>query len=163
MMTTQVILIRGNSGSGKTTLAQQLQQELPDAMLLSQDVLRRDILHEPDHPGNKSADLLLANAYWAHDHVHYLIIDGILKRSVYTALLGKLRAEFGRQLHSCYFDLSFEETLLRNESRANQFTADQLAHWWVAKDALGDEDAIFTDGTTLAEQKRAVLAQLQGI
>ncbi|WDF82309.1 AAA family ATPase [Lacticaseibacillus pabuli] len=159
-MTTQVILIRGNSGSGKTTLAKQLQQELPDSMLISQDTFRRDILNAPDHPGNKSEDLILANAYWANEHVHYLIIEGILKRSVYTALLGKLRTEFGRQLHSFYYDLSFEETLLRNESRAMPFLDGTLEKWWVAKDALGDEDVIFTDKTTLDEQKRAVLGQL---
>ena len=160
-MTTQVILLRGNSGSGKTTLAQRLQAKLPGAMLISQDVFRRDILHVPDQPGNQSIDLMLANAYWARDHVPYLIIEGTLKRSVYTELLGKLRTEFGRQLHSFYFDLSFEQTLLRNASRDDTFTEAQLQQWWVPDDALGDEDAVFTDGTTLAEQEQAVLTQLR--
>lgn len=37
-------MIRGNSGSGKTTVAKKLQHQLgPNTMVISQDVIRREI------------------------------------------------------------------------------------------------------------------------
>ena len=48
-MADTIIIIRGNSGSGKTTVAKELCKKLgSDCMLLSQDVIRRDILHTKD-------------------------------------------------------------------------------------------------------------------
>ena len=41
----KLITLRGNSGSGKTTIARALQEKFgKNTMLLSQDVIRRDIL-----------------------------------------------------------------------------------------------------------------------
>ncbi|MDT3958624.1 AAA family ATPase [Staphylococcus kloosii] len=46
-----LIIIRGNSGSGKTTIAKALHNELgEDALLLSQDVVRREMLQVHDRP-----------------------------------------------------------------------------------------------------------------
>ena len=46
---TKLIVLRGNSGSGKTTVAKELQNKFGNnTMLLSQDVIRRDILKVKD-------------------------------------------------------------------------------------------------------------------
>lgn len=45
----KLITLRGNSGSGKTTIARALQEKFgKNTMLLSQDVIRRDILKTND-------------------------------------------------------------------------------------------------------------------
>ena len=52
-METTLVIIRGNSGSGKTTLAQALQRRVGHhTLLVSQDVVRRDMLMSHDYPGN---------------------------------------------------------------------------------------------------------------
>lgn len=41
----KLIILRGNSGSGKTTIAKELQKRFgTNTMLISQDVIRRDML-----------------------------------------------------------------------------------------------------------------------
>ena len=43
----KLIVLRGNSGSGKTTVAKELQKRFGrNTMLISQDVVRRDMLKE---------------------------------------------------------------------------------------------------------------------
>ena len=43
----KLIILRGNSGSGKTTIAKELQKKFgKNTMLISQDVIRRDILKD---------------------------------------------------------------------------------------------------------------------
>lgn len=43
----KLIILRGNSGSGKTTVAKELQKRFDrNTMLISQDVVRRDMLKE---------------------------------------------------------------------------------------------------------------------
>ena len=45
----KLIILRGNSGSGKTTIAKELQQVFGNnTMLISQDVIRRDMLKVKD-------------------------------------------------------------------------------------------------------------------
>ncbi|MBM3210138.1 hypothetical protein FJZ39_02255 [Candidatus Saccharibacteria bacterium] len=54
-MNAKLIIIRGNSGSGKSTIAKRLQHKLDyGTMLVSQDVVRREILRCKDTPGNPS-------------------------------------------------------------------------------------------------------------
>ena len=56
-----LIILRGNSASGKTTIAKQLQEHFGQGTLLvSQDVIRRDMLRVHDTIGNLSHDLLCA-------------------------------------------------------------------------------------------------------
>ena len=43
----KLIILRGNSGSGKTTIAKEIQKNFGrNTMLISQDVIRRDMLRE---------------------------------------------------------------------------------------------------------------------
>lgn len=53
MVKSKLIIVRGNSGSGKTSTAKLLQQTLgPRTMLVSQDVVRREMLRVKDTADN---------------------------------------------------------------------------------------------------------------
>lgn len=162
-MQCEIILIRGNSGSGKTTLANALKYVLNDAMVLSQDVVRKTMLDEPDHRGNKSVALIQWNIEWAMHNVHYLIIEGILKRSVYAELLGQLHATPNIRMCTYYFNLPFAETVQRNRERHNGITQAQLRKWWCADDQLGFETAEFTADDELTDQVGQVLYDLSSL
>lgn len=56
----KLIIIRGNSGSGKTTVAKALQRKFgPNTLLLSQDVVRRNMLMARDGADNTALPLLV--------------------------------------------------------------------------------------------------------
>ena len=53
-----LVIIRGNSGSGKTSLAKKLQEYYGrKTLLISQDIVRRDMLKEKVKPSNLSISL----------------------------------------------------------------------------------------------------------
>ncbi|WP_209305058.1 MULTISPECIES: AAA family ATPase [unclassified Granulicatella] len=55
----KLIVIRGNSASGKTSLAKALQEKFGDnTMLISQDMVRREILMTKDGSETKALPLL---------------------------------------------------------------------------------------------------------
>ena len=54
----QLVIIRGNSDSGKTSLAKKLQNHFGRGMLvISQDLVRREMLKEKVEPDNLSTPL----------------------------------------------------------------------------------------------------------
>lgn len=159
-MACTIILIRGNSGSGKTTLAKAVKTKLPDAMLVSQDVVRKQMLDEPDHPGNRSIALMQANIAWARQNMRYLIVEGILKRNVYGPMLTQLRADAGADMHTYYFDLPFAVAAARNQQKDKPFPEARLRDWWLTDDQLGFEDGIFTQTTDFTEQVAQIMHDL---
>lgn len=107
----KLIVIRGNSGSGKTTTAKLLQRQLGrGTMLISQDVVRRDILGVKDTANNPSRELITEMARYGKKIGHNVIIEGILSKRRYGEMLALLAGEFDSLL-AYYFDVSFEETL----------------------------------------------------
>lgn len=55
----KLIILRGNSGSGKTTTAKALQKKFGHGtMLISQDVVRREMLFVKDGPDTEAIKLL---------------------------------------------------------------------------------------------------------
>ena len=56
----KIIILRGNSGSGKTTVAKELQKKLGrGTLLISQDVIRREMLWVKDGSDTKAVSLLI--------------------------------------------------------------------------------------------------------
>ena len=75
----KLITLRGNSGSGKTTIARALQEKFgKNTMLLSQDVIRRDILKTNDGAGTRANDVLIMLLEYGHAHNELVILEGIL-------------------------------------------------------------------------------------
>lgn len=168
----RLIIIRGNSGSGKTIIAKQLQQDFQPrfvkdlghgTMLVSQDVIRRDILRTKDGPNNPSIQLIKDTATYGLSIGFDVIIEGILVRDVYGAMLRELSALFV-ETHVYYFDISFEETLRRHQTKPNahEFGEEEMRRWYVAKDVLNlPSEKLFTDNQSQDEILRAILNDLQ--
>ena len=63
----KIIILRGNSASGKTTIAKALQKERGHGtMLISQDVIRQEMMYVKEGPHNKAIDFYETIPYTIH-------------------------------------------------------------------------------------------------
>ena len=134
-----VILLRGNSGSGKSTVAKLLQRKLGrGTLLIPQDVIRRELLWVNDRAGNPALLLMSEMAKWGAQNREFMIVEGILDSKVYRPLFETLAREFG-SVHAYYYDIPFEETLLRHTTKPNchEFGEEEMRRWWKEKDFIG--------------------------
>ena len=133
----KLVIIRGNSGSGKTTTAKMLQHRLGrNNMLLSQDVIRREILWVKDGFGTEALPLLMEMLQSGHSHCETVILEGILDAEYYRPLFELASELFGHEIFAYYYDLPFEETLARHQTKPNrdQFGREEMQRWWKEKD-----------------------------
>ena len=80
-MQPKLIILRGNSGSGKTTIANALHQCLKEqSLLISQDVVRREMLRVKDETGNLSIALLKQLVAFGYQECQYVIVEGIFQK-----------------------------------------------------------------------------------
>ncbi len=137
---TQLIILRGNSGSGKTITGKALQRRFGQGtMLISQDVVRREMLFVKDGPDTKACQLLLELALYGKSNCNIVILEGILNSKWYKNLFENLRVEFKDQIFAYYFDIPFEETLKRHQQKPNshEFGEKEMRKWWNEKELLG--------------------------
>jgi len=164
-MESKLIIIRGNSGSGKTTIAKCLQNYFGHGTLLvSQDTVRRDMLKVHDRDGNLAIDLIRQIAEYGKDKCQFVIVEGILNKKRYGDMLKHLIHFYNEKAYVYYFDLSFEETVKRHNSRPKkmEFGEDSLRAWWNSKDYLGvDKETKFTDEMSQNEVLQLILSQVQ--
>lgn len=136
---TKLILIRGNAGSGKTSLATALQERLGEGtLLLSQDLLRRTMLHAKDGLDTPTIPLILTLLDWGKTNSSVIILEGILRSNWYAPVWESIAEQFAGAIYAYYYDLPFEETLRRHTTRpkAAEFGEDSLRRWWLEKDYL---------------------------
>jgi adenylate kinase family enzyme len=136
----KLIILRGNSGSGKTTTGKALQKKFGHGtMLISQDVVRREMLFVKDGPNTEASKLLNELVLYGKQHCNIVIIEGILNSKWYRKLFENLLDEFGNQIFAYYFDIPFEETLNRHKKKPNahEFGENEMRRWWNEKDLLG--------------------------
>lgn len=139
-MDSKLIILRGNSGSGKTTTALKLQELLGEATLVvSQDVVRRDMLKVNDREGNLSIELIKQIAEYGLGKCPVVIVEGIMVNERYKNMLLDLIHTFKPNVYAYYFDLPFDETLDRHKKRTkvNEFGEKEMRSWWNEKDYLG--------------------------
>lgn len=164
-MESKLIIIRGNSGSGKTTTAKGLQNLLGHGTLLvSQDTVRREMLKVHDREGNLSIDLIRQIAEYGKDKCEFVIVEGILAKSRYGEMLNKLIQVFNQKSYIYYFDLSFEETVIRHNSRSKkmEFGEDSLRAWWNPNDYLGvDGEKILNNDMSQNDVLKLIINQLK--
>ncbi|MDL4839906.1 kinase [Aquibacillus rhizosphaerae] len=164
-MESKLIILRGNSGSGKTTIAKSLQNHLGrGTLLVSQDVVRRDMLKVHDRDGNLSIDLIRQIVEYGKDKCEFVIVEGILNKRSYGEMLMDLIQFFNQEAYTYYFDLSFEETVLRHNTRSKkmEFGEDSLRTWWNPNDYLGvEEETLFTNDMLQNDVLKQILNQLQ--
>ena len=132
------IILRGNSGSGKSTVAKQLQRSLGHGtLMIPQDVIRRELLWVNDRIGNPAVPLMSEMAKWGAQNCEFVIIEGILDSELYRPLFETIAREFD-SVHAYYYDLPFEETLLRHATKPNRadFGKEDMRRWWKEKDFI---------------------------
>lgn len=135
----KLVIMRGNSGSGKTTVAKGLQKKLGHGtMLISQDVVRREMLYVKDGEKPKVEELLFQLAMYGKNNCDVVILEGILNSKWYNNLFERLLKEFENNIFAYYFDIPFEETLERHKQKPNahEFGEAEMREWWHEKDLL---------------------------
>jgi adenylylsulfate kinase-like enzyme len=146
----RLIIIRGNSASGKTSVATELQKRLgPGTMLLSQDVIRRQILKVSEKQKNPAMKLiqLMAGFGWEHGW-ETVIVEGILSKKKNGVALKELIKTSDRA-YVYYFDIPFEETLRRHATKPNacDYGEKEMRDWWLAADELATAGEVIIDET----------------
>ena len=155
----KLITIRGNSGSGKTTIAQELQKKLGHGtMLISQDVVRREMMYLQDRPNNKAIDLIQTLVIFAREHCEIAILEGILSTELYDKVFTAIGDIYAHSIYAYYFDLTFEETLKRHLQKPNagDFGEEAMRRWWNEKDFLPN----ITEKVLLAEMSKDYIIDL---
>ncbi len=136
----KLILLRGNSGSGKTSVAKALQRKFgPNTMLISHDMIRMEILHAWGAEGViKSEPLMIHLLQYGRENSEITIMEGILPSKEYRRLFETAVREYGQDIFAYYYDIPFEETLLRHSTKPNRndFGESEMKSWWREKDFL---------------------------
>ena len=87
MLMNKLIILRGNSGSGKTTIAKELQRKMgSNTLLISQDVIRREMLMVKDGPDTMALPMLKELLIYGRNHCETVILEGILVGEWYRSL-----------------------------------------------------------------------------
>ena len=153
-MTTSLIILRGNSGCGKTSTARLLQRQLGyGTMLVSQDMVRREILRVKDSESNPAIQLIYDLCMYGNNVGYTVILEGILSSKKYGAMLRRLLNDFQGEKLIYYFDISFEETVRRHatKSNAHEFGESEMRQWWKEKDYLDFENEFLIRNNTSQE------------
>lgn len=133
----KLIILRGNSGSGKTTIAKELQRHFGrNTMLISQDVIRRDMLWVKDGESTEAIPLMKELLAYGIKHSDIVILEGIMYADWYKPLFELAIRLYGTEVYAYYFDLPFEETLKRHQTKphCNEFGEEAMRRWWREKD-----------------------------
>lgn len=161
-----IIIIRGNAASGKTSLAYALQEEMGEnTLLLSQDMLRRTMLHAHDGFDTPTIPLLLNLLEYSYDNCQTVILEGILRSNWYQPVWQKILELYSLEhIYAYYYDLPFDETIKRHSSRekAKEFGQDALKRWWIDKDYLTEiPETRLTKDLSLEDAKALILTDLK--
>lgn len=131
---TRLVILRGNSGSGKTTLAHELQrtQGRERLAVVSQDVVRRDVLWVNDRAGNPAIGLIDLMARYALDRGLSVVIEGILHPERHGEMLRQLARDHVGKTHAYFWEIPFEESLRRHATKpkAAEFGEAEIRGWW---------------------------------
>ncbi|MEB6210367.1 AAA family ATPase [Enterococcus casseliflavus] len=165
-----LILHRGNSGSGKTTIARAVQHVFgEEAVLISQDVFRREIFCVKDTPNNLASGLMKEAVLYAKGKVPMILVEGIYSREKYQDFLDFLMKLFPQKKLVYYFDLSFEETVKRHQTRMQRdhFSEENMREWWLERDLLFPQESLkerlIKEGQTIAETVNQIMADYEEI
>ena len=145
---TRLIILRGNSASGKTSAAWEIRRRFHHRHLaiVSQDVLRRDILRVKDEPGNPAIGLIDLTARYALDHGFHVIVEGIMGSHSHADMLTRLVRDHAGESACFYYDLTFDETVARHASKpqAAEYGAELMRDWYRERDLIpGLNETVF--------------------
>ena len=109
--------------------------------LVEQDYIRRTLLREKDRPGQPNIRLIDMTVRFSLDQGYDVVLEGILPRKHYGDMLTNLLADHLGPAYIYYFDIPFEETLRRHETKPNshEFGEKEMRQWYMPQDFLGVE------------------------
>ena len=111
-------MLRGNSGSGKTTVAKGLQELFGrGTMVLSQDMIRREVLKERDGIDPPVLPLIKQMLNYGSENCEVVILEGIFISDWYRELFEAAIEMYGSDIYAYYFDVPFEETVCTSGAR----------------------------------------------
>lgn len=107
-------------------------------LLISQDTVRREMLYANGGAETQAIDLLINLVKYGKENCTTVILEGILHADWYQRLFETVKDEFGNNIYAYYFDIPFEETLLRHKTKPNagEFGEEDMKRWWREKDYL---------------------------
>jgi adenylate kinase family enzyme len=145
---TRLALLRGNSGSGKSTIARRIRRAGGERLaLVSQDVLRREVLGERDRPGGANIDLIEVTVRHALEHGFDVVLEGILYSVHYGDMLRRLSLSYADRVSAFYLDVPFDETCRRHTTRpqCSEFSVEEMREWYQPLDLVpGLDEQIMT-------------------
>ena len=145
----KLVVLRGPSGSGKSSVATQLKQQATGKVaLVEQDYFRRTVLGEREVGNVDNIDLINQTVLFALERNYDVILEGIFYSHRYSDMLEQL-AKHSSQKHFYYFDIPFEETLIRHATKPNThlFGEMEMRGWYNDKDYLK-----FASETTIPQE-----------
>ena len=135
-----LIILRGNSGSGKSSVAKALQKKIGrNTLMIPQDAVRREMLYVRDGKDTEAIPLLINLLHYGNTHCEYVILEGILYADWYRPLFESAIKLFNNRIFAYYYDIPFEETLKRHETKDAKFEfgETEMRRWWREKDFIG--------------------------
>lgn len=133
---TRLIIIRGNSGAGKSTIARLVQQKRkPQLAVISQDVVRRDILRTGPGP---DIELIEALTHYCLQRSLDVVIEGHLDAAIYGDMLRGLATAHAGVTAAYFLDVSFDETVRRHGTKTltEPFGPAEMRQWWQGQRSL---------------------------
>lgn len=156
----KLIILRGNSGSGKTTIAKELQKMFGrNTMLISQDMIRREMLRVNDGENTLAVPLMKELLMYDNEHSEIVILEGIMNADWYRSLFELAIQLYDTRVYAYYFDLPFEETLKRHQTKpnCNDFGEKEMRRWWREKDF---SDVLNEISITSDKDKESIVSEI---
>lgn len=110
--------------------------------MVSQDVVRREVLWVDDRAGNPAIALIDLMARHALDAGFSVAVEGILHPDRYADMLRQLVLDHRGLTRAYFWDLPFEETLRRHatKDKASEFGEAEMREWWYGAGRITELD-----------------------
>lgn len=110
--------------------------------------------------------LLIDLLQYGYGNSEITILEGILNSKWYKPLFETAMELYGSDIYAYYYDLPFEETLRRHETKEKRFEFDEedMRRWWVEKDYIGFiPEKILNEDMSLEETVNLILSDVQAV
>ncbi len=164
MKETRLIVLRGPSGSGKSSVARSVRVEELEKnkkiAYIEQDYFRRIVLKEKDIVNGFNIEFIKETVKFLLSKNYDVIMDGIFDNNRYKKMFEELIKFHPNNNFFFYFDISFEETLKRHNTKPNKndFGEKEMRAWHKDKDFLEFvEENLITENNNFDENVRAII------
>lgn len=159
---TRLVVLRGNSASGKSSVAAQIRARYGRGLaIISQDVVRRQILKEKDSPGAVNIAMIDLMARHALNRGFHVVVEGIMYADRYGDMLCALLHGHRGVSRAYYFDLPFAVTVKRHTTKpvADEYGEAELRNWYRSRDLLpGGSEAVIDEHSTIDQTVNLIMA-----